>query len=107
MNDYRHRLSGYFESPAEAGVAIERLVELGIPRERLFLMPDGTATRRSTLDREGRGAPNDRRTDDTGGGYLIAGHAVLLVDTFAPGETAIARVAMQGAVKDIRDVDLA
>lgn len=38
MNEYRHHVSGFFARHQEAESALSRLVELGLPSERLYLL---------------------------------------------------------------------
>ena len=38
MNEYRHHVSGFFAHHQEAESALSRLVELGLPRERVYLL---------------------------------------------------------------------
>jgi len=43
MNSYRHHVSGFFANRAEAESAQSRLIEHGIPRDRLNLVEERTA----------------------------------------------------------------
>lgn len=43
MDQYRHHVSGFFAHPGEAESALSRLVELGLPRERLHLFETDSA----------------------------------------------------------------
>lgn len=41
MQDYLHRILGFYATRAEAGSVFERLVECGVPRENLTLLEPG------------------------------------------------------------------
>jgi hypothetical protein len=59
MNDYRHQVSGFFEHPVEADGALSTLVERGIPRARMRLMADGSATHPTTTATDSEGTLKD------------------------------------------------
>ncbi|MBK8325080.1 MAG: hypothetical protein IPL06_21050 [Betaproteobacteria bacterium] len=99
MTVYRHQVSGFFENPAEGRGAVSALLERRIPRERMQLLADGSAT--AGADRR------DRRRATMASDAVANGHVVLLVETRTPEETAIVRGVMQGAVANIREADLA
>ena len=42
MDEYRHHVSGFFSNREEAEGAVDRLAELGLPRERLQLFDAGS-----------------------------------------------------------------
>ena len=115
MSDYRHQVSGFFENPAEGRSALSALLERHIPRERLRLMADGSATEPSSpapdkfgalLDAAAGADRRERKHATLASDAIANGHVVLLVETRTPEETAIVRGVMQGAVANIRETDL-
>lgn len=45
MNEYRHHVSGFFAHHQDAENALSRLVELNLPRERLYILKADSAPR--------------------------------------------------------------
>jgi hypothetical protein len=77
MNEYLHHVSGFFPHREEANSALSRLVELGLPRERLRLFADDPAAS-DILPKEGSDAVlKDVLVDATIGTAVGAGVGAL------------------------------
>ena len=50
MNEYRHHVSGFFAHHDEAGVAFDKLVVRGLPREQMHIFSSDTTTPASTTN---------------------------------------------------------
>lgn len=73
MNDYRHQVSGFFENPAEGRSALSALLERRIPRERMLLMADGSATAPATPATESADALKDMLREGAVGAAIGTG----------------------------------
>jgi hypothetical protein len=63
MDEYRHHVSGFFADRQQADGALARLVDLGLPRQRVQVLTADTASATSTPAADSKGALNDILVD--------------------------------------------